>query len=56
MLGLKTGTSQIAGCNLVTCVEENGERYLIVLLGSNDDHARYSETRTVLDALFGEAP
>lgn len=55
VLGLKTGTSQIAGCNLITYAEGDGKRYLIVLLSSNDDHARYSETRTVLDALFEEA-
>lgn len=56
VLGLKTGTSQIAGCNLVTYAEGDGNRYLIVLLSSGDDHARYSETQAVLDALFGEAP
>ena len=55
VLGLKTGTSQIAGCNLVTCAEEDGKRYLIVLLGSGDDHTRYSETGTILNALFEEA-
>ena len=55
VLGLKTGTSQIAGCNLVTCAEEDGKRYLIVLLGSGDDHTRYSETGTILNTLFEEA-
>lgn len=52
VLGLKTGTSQIVGCNLVTYAEEDGKRYLIVLLNCSDDHARFAETQTVLSALF----
>lgn len=54
VLGLKTGTSQIAGCNLVTYAEEAGKRYLIVLLNCSDDYARFAETRTVPNALFEE--
>lgn len=54
VLGLKTGTSQIAGYNLVTYAEDAGKQYIIVLLNCSDDSARFSETRTVLSVLFDE--
>ena len=53
--GLKTGTTLIGGYNLLTYAEEDGEGYLIVLLDCSSDTTRFSETRTVVNALFGEA-
>lgn len=53
VLGLKTGTSQMGGYNLTICADSGGERYIIVLLGSNDDNSRYSEAEAILDALPG---
>lgn len=54
VLGLKTGTTQVGGYNLVTYVQEGDERYVIVLLDSNSDATRFSETQTVVNALFPE--
>ena len=53
--GLKTGTTLIGGYNLVTLAQEGDKSYLIVLLDSNNDNTRFTETRTVVDVLFGEA-
>lgn len=52
--GLKTGTTLIGGYNLVTLAQEGDKSYLIVLLDSNSAQIRFSETRTVTDALFEE--
>lgn len=52
--GLKTGTTLIGGYNLVTLAQEGDRSYLIVLLDSNNDNTRFSETKTVVDVLFGE--
>lgn len=49
--GLKTGTSQMGGYNLDIYAEIAGKRYIIVLLGSNDDNSRYSEAAAILDVL-----
>lgn len=52
--GLKTGTTLIGGYNLVTLAQEGSREYVIVLLDSNNDNSRFSEAKTVVDALFGE--
>lgn len=52
--GLKTGTTTIGGFNVCTYAEDNGRRFLIVLLDSNTDNTRFAETQTVMDLLFGE--
>lgn len=54
VLGLKTGTTTIAGYNLVTYGKQGNDAYIIVLLGSSDGTTRFSETETILDVLFGE--
>ena len=54
VLGLKTGTTQIGGCNLVTYARAEERSAVIVLLDSNSSDTRFSETETVMDALFGE--
>lgn len=49
VLGIKTGTTDLAKENLVTLVERNGHRVLFVLLGSND---RFSETIKLINWVY----
>ncbi|MDR0463189.1 MAG: serine hydrolase [Pseudomonadales bacterium] len=44
VFGVKTGTTRLANEVLVTGVESEGNRFLIVVLGSND---RYNDTRII---------
>ncbi|MCL4366071.1 serine hydrolase [Patescibacteria group bacterium] len=46
VLGVKTGTTQAAKENLVTLVERDGHRVLLVVLGSDD---RFGETTRLID-------
>lgn len=46
VLGVKTGTTEEAKQNLVTLIERDGHRVLLVLLGSND---RFTETTRLID-------
>lgn len=46
ILGVKTGTTEQAKENLVTLVERNGHKILLVILGSND---RFGETTELID-------
>lgn len=46
VLGVKTGTTEGAKENLVTLVERNGHKILLVVLGSND---RFGETTKLID-------
>lgn len=46
VLGVKTGTTEEAKESLVTLIERDGHRILIVLLGSND---RFGETTRLID-------
>lgn len=46
VLGVKTGTTEEAKESLVTLVERNGHRVLLVLLGSDD---RFTETTRLID-------
>lgn len=46
VLGVKTGTTREAKENLVTLVERDGHRVLLVVLGSND---RFGETTRLID-------
>lgn len=48
--GIKTGWTQSAGENLVTLVERNGHKVIIVLLRSRD---RFGETAKLIDWVFG---
>jgi D-alanyl-D-alanine carboxypeptidase (penicillin-binding protein 5/6) len=47
--GIKTGWTEEAGENLLTLVERNGHRLIIVVLHSKD---RFSETATLIDWIF----
>ncbi len=48
--GIKTGWTEEAGENLVTLVERNGHRVVIVVLQSKD---RFGETSQLIDWVFG---
>jgi D-alanyl-D-alanine carboxypeptidase (penicillin-binding protein 5/6) len=50
VVGIKTGTTQFAGENLVTEVDRDGHQVIFVVLGSKD---RFSETRQLIDWVFG---
>jgi D-alanyl-D-alanine carboxypeptidase len=49
VIGVKTGTTQSAGENLITDIQRNGHDVLLVVLGSRD---RYRETRALVDWVF----
>ena len=49
VLGVKTGWTEIARENLVTYIERNGRRIMIVLLGSQD---RFGETKELINWIF----
>ncbi|MBU0999800.1 D-alanyl-D-alanine carboxypeptidase [Patescibacteria group bacterium] len=49
VIGVKTGTTDQAKENLVTLIERNGHRVLIVVLGSDD---RFGETTRLIDWTF----
>lgn len=48
VFGVKTGTTQGAGENLITGITQNGRKYLVIMLGSQ---ARYIETQHLLQWL-----
>jgi D-alanyl-D-alanine carboxypeptidase len=48
--GIKTGWTEDAGENLVTLVERNGHRVIIVVLKSAD---RFADTETLINWIFG---
>jgi len=50
VVGVKTGTTDLAGESLVTLVERDGRRVILVLFGSND---RFWETKLLIDWVFG---
>lgn len=52
--GLKTGTTTIGGFSVCTYAEGDKGRYLVVLMDSSSDAARFSETVDILDLLLGE--
>jgi D-alanyl-D-alanine carboxypeptidase (penicillin-binding protein 5/6) len=49
VVGIKTGTTEFAGENLVTEVDRDGHQVIIVVLGSKD---RFNETRQIIDWVF----
>jgi D-alanyl-D-alanine carboxypeptidase len=49
VVGIKTGTTEASGENLVTLVERDGHRILIVLLNSKD---RFTETKQIINWIF----
>ena len=51
---VKTGTTTIGGYNLVTLAQQGEESYIIVLLDSNNDNTRFSESAAIVNTLFGE--
>lgn len=49
VLGIKTGTTDLAKENLITLVERNNHRVLIILLGSSD---RFGETTKLINWVY----
>lgn len=49
VVGIKTGTTELSGENLVTLVEKDNHRILIVLLNSAD---RFGETKQIMDWIW----
>lgn len=49
VLGIKTGTTEMAGESFVGLIERNGQTILTVMLNSQD---RFGETKTLLDWIF----
>lgn len=45
--GVKTGTTQAAGCCLAACGERAGRKLIVVVLGSSSTDARYADTRNL---------
>jgi D-alanyl-D-alanine carboxypeptidase len=50
VVGVKTGTTDLAGECLITLVEREGRRVILVMLGSSD---RFGETKLLIDWVFG---
>jgi len=49
VVGIKTGTTDLAGENLVTEVDRNGREVIIVVLGSHD---RFSDSKQIINWVF----
>jgi D-alanyl-D-alanine carboxypeptidase (penicillin-binding protein 5/6) len=49
VVGIKTGTTENAGENLITEVDRDGHQVIIVVLGSQD---RFSETKQIINWIF----
>jgi D-alanyl-D-alanine carboxypeptidase (penicillin-binding protein 5/6) len=49
VVGIKTGTTEFAGENLITEVDRDGKSVIIVVLGSKD---RFQDTRNIIDWVF----
>ncbi|MFM9024528.1 MAG: D-alanyl-D-alanine carboxypeptidase, partial [Planctomycetaceae bacterium] len=46
--GVKTGTTQAAGCCLASLAERDGRALVVVVLGSTSTEARYTDTRNLV--------
>ena len=53
MVGGKTGYTSKAGNTLVTCVEQNGVRLIVVIMKASGTH--YTDTKALLDYGFALA-
>lgn len=49
VVGIKTGTTDLAGEALITQIEKEGQRISIAVLGSQD---RYADTKQIIDWIF----
>jgi len=52
IFGVKTGYTDEAGFCLISLAERNGNKLLLVLLGSPSDDGRFDESRVILDRAF----
>lgn len=53
LLGVKTGFTDLAGQSLISVVDRDNLRFLIVVLGSQD---RFGDTRNLIDWIYSTAP
>lgn len=53
IIGGKTGTTDNAGCCLAVCAERGDMRLIAVVLGCEDDDARFDSAEALLDYGFG---
>ncbi|MBQ8172073.1 MAG: D-alanyl-D-alanine carboxypeptidase [Oscillospiraceae bacterium] len=53
IIGGKTGTTDNAGCCLTVCAERGDMRLIAVVLGCEDDDARFDSAEALLDYGFG---
>ena len=53
-LGLKTGTTKIAGRNIVAYAEKNGRKLIAVILGGKTNHDRYHGVTKLFEEAFNE--
>ena len=52
--GVKTGTTTAAGACLVSCGTRNGDRLIVVVLGSTSSDNRYTDSRGLYQWAWGE--
>ncbi|WP_165866711.1 serine hydrolase [Vagococcus vulneris] len=50
--GLKTGTTDVAGNCFIGTLEKDGRRYISVVMGVDNQHSRFEETKNMLDFVF----
>lgn len=53
--GLKTGTTNSAGCCLVASAEKDGKQLLVLAYGAKDDDARFGKVKEAIEFIF-DAP
>lgn len=50
-IGIKTGTSDLAGASLVSAAVINGKTYISVVMGAETDDSRFQDSITIYDAI-----
>lgn len=55
-LGIKTGTTSKAGACLASCCEREGDRRIMIVLGSSGTDARYSDSRNLWRWTWNQMP
>lgn len=55
-LGIKTGTTSKAGACLASCCEREGDRRILIVLGSSGTDARYSDSRNLWRWTWTQTP
>ncbi|PQO42826.1 membrane dipeptidase [Blastopirellula marina] len=55
-LGIKTGTTSKAGACLASCCEREGDRRIMIVLGSSGTDARYADSRNLWHWTWNQTP